>query len=343
MEYGPPPLFRQGISARIRFIFFVLISVILILIDSRLRHLDNFRSAVVGFTTPLVQLVTAPFEALRQSEEYFISKVHLKHTNDQLMEENRRLSLEIARLNEIQEENKRLRELINAVPRSANKVVTAEVQGRLMEENRRLSLEIARLNEIQEENKRLRELINAVPRSANKVVTAEVQGRVADQFTRRLHINVGERDGIKLGMPVLSSSGAVGQITRVIAQQAEVTLITDHRQKISVMNKRTGEHFILAGSGESVMDLLFVSPSADIRKGDQLVTSGLDQLFPREIPAGTVIDVAYKLGETYRNVSVQPAIDVDDTIFVTVILTNPEPTADIATNKQSNKRRRAGR
>ncbi len=296
MEYGPPPLFRQGISARIRFIFFVLISVILILIDSRLRHLDNFRSAVVGFTTPLVQLVTAPFEALRQSEEYFISKVHLKHTNDQLMEE-----------------------------------------------NRRLSLEIARLNEIQEENKRLRELINAVPRSANKVVTAEVQGRVADQFTRRLHINVGERDGIKLGMPVLSSSGAVGQITRVIAQQAEVTLITDHRQKISVMNKRTGEHFILAGSGESVMDLLFVSPSADIRKGDQLVTSGLDQLFPREIPAGTVIDVAYKLGETYRNVSVQPAIDVDDTIFVTVILTNPEPTADIATNKQSNKRRRAGR
>lgn len=297
MEYGPPPLFRQGISARIRFFFFVLVSVILILIDGRLRHLDNFRSAVVGFTTPLVQLVTAPFETIRQSEEYFISKVRLKRTNDELAEE-----------------------------------------------NRRLSLEVARLNEMQEENHRLRELIHAVPRTANKVVTAEVLGRVADQFTRRLHINLGERDGLKVGMPVIGSTGVLGQISRVISQQAEVTLITDHRQKISVSNQRTGERFILAGTGENVMDLLFVLPTTDIQVGDKLVTSGLDKLFPREISTGTVNAIDYKPGETYRNVTVEPTMKIDDILFATVILTDPDRTAELEeTQPQSSKRRRAGR
>ena len=297
MEYGPPPLFRQGISARIRFIFFVLVSVILILIDGRLRHLDNFRSAVVSFTTPLVQLVTAPFETIRQSEEYFISKVRLKRSNDELAEE-----------------------------------------------NRRLSLEVARLNEMQEENHRLRELIHAVPRTANQVVTAEVLGRVADQFTRRLHINLGERDGLKIGMPVIGSTGALGQISRVIAQQAEVTLITDHRQKISVMNDRTGERFILAGTGEDVMDLLFVLPTTDLKVGDKLVTSGLDKLFPREIATGTVVKISHQPGETYRSVSVRPTMKIDDILFATVILTDPDRTAELEeTQPQTSKRRRAGR
>lgn len=297
MEYGPPPLFRQGISARIRFTFFVLVSVILILIDGRLRHLDNFRSAVVGFTTPLVQLVTKPFEAIGQSEEYFISKVRLKRSNDELAEE-----------------------------------------------NRRLSLEVARLNEMQEENHRLRQLIHAVPRTANKVVTAEVLGRVADQFTRRIHINIGERDGLKVGMPVIGSTGALGQISRVISQQAEVTLITDHRQKLSVTNERTGERFILAGTGEDVMDLLFVLPDADIKIGDRLVTSGLDKLFPREISTGTVVNIAYTPGETYRNVSVQPTMKIDDILFATVVLTDPDRTSALEeNNQQSSKRRRAGR
>ena len=108
MEYGPPPLFRQGISARVRFIFFVLISVILILVDGRLRSLDNFRSAAVSFTTPMVELATLPITLLGEGEGYFISKVKLKKANDLLSEENQKLSLEVARLREMREENGRL-------------------------------------------------------------------------------------------------------------------------------------------------------------------------------------------------------------------------------------------
>lgn len=297
MEYGPPPLFRQGISARVRFIFFVLMSVILILVDGRLRSLDDFRSAAVSFTTPLVELATMPMKLFSQTEGYFVSKVRLKNANDQLSEE-----------------------------------------------NRRLSLEVARLREMQEENEHLRRLVSAVPRTSDKVVTAEVLGRVSDQFTRRIKVNLGEKDGLKIGMPVIGASGVLGQVSRLIAHQAEVTLVTDHRQRIAVMNERTGERFILAGTGEEFMDLLFVLPGADIKAGDRLVTSGIDKLFPRLISAGTVLTSEHQPGETYRTVTVSPSFQIDDIQFATIILKDPSlATALDAAKDTGSIRRRAGR
>ncbi len=296
MDYGSPPLFRQGISARVRFIFFVLISIILILIDGRLRSLDNFRSAAVSLTTPMVQLATLPITALGEGEGYFISKAKLKKANDLLSEE-----------------------------------------------NQKLSVEVARLREMKEENDRLRHLVHAVPRAADKVVTGEVLGRVSDQFTRRLHINLGSENGLLVGMPVIGAFGALGQISRVIAKQAEITLITDHRQRIAVMNERTGSRFILAGTGEEVMDLLFVLPNEDIQPGDRLVTSGLDKLFPRQIPVGIVHQTNYKPGETYQAITVTPSVELKDIQFATVILTDPS-VANALEEKASNPiRRRAGR
>lgn len=297
MEYGPPPLFRQGISARVRFIFFVLISVILILVDGRLRSLDNFRSAAVSFTTPMVELATLPITLLGEGEGYFISKVKLKKANDLLSEE-----------------------------------------------NQKLSLEVARLREMREENGRLRQLVHAVPRAADKVVTGEVLGRVSDQFTRRLHINLGTDDGLVVGMPVIGAFGVLGQITRVIAKQAEITLVTDHRQRIAVLNERTGDRFILAGTGEELMDLLFVLPNTDIKSGDRLVTSGLDKLFPRQIPVGRILETKFKPGETYQHVTVQPSVELNDIQFATVILTNPNTASALGEAEQTDSiRRRAGR
>ena len=146
------------------------------------------------------------------------------------------------------------------------------------------------------------------------MVTGEVLGRVSDQFTRRLQINLGEKSGIVQACPS-SRFGILGQITRVAATQSEITLITDHRQRIAVMNERTGERYILAGTGEELMDLLFVQPSADIKGGDRLVTSGLDKIFPRQIMVGTVNETLHKPGETYMAVSVIPSVELEDIQF----------------------------
>ncbi len=293
MEYGPPPLFRQGISARIRFIFYVVISIVLILIDGRLRTLESFRSTIVSFTTPVVQLVSMPFESFNQSEGYFVSKIRLKNNNDALTLE-----------------------------------------------NEKLKLQLGRFNELQLENEHLRQLLAAVPRSENAIKTGEIIGRVPDQFTHRLIIDIGSKDGVEVGMPVIGAHGVIGQISRTVQHQSEVTLLTDHRQRLAVRNERTRKQFIVAGTGEHLIDLLFVLPEDDIRVGDKLITSGLDHLFPPNIMVGTIVSKSHKPGETYQAVSVDPSTPMNDFRFVTVLLANPKPTTELLAPEDNNTNKR---
>lgn len=286
MEYGPPPLFRQGLSTRLRFILFLLASVLLILIDGRFRALDDFRSAISDLTAPIVRALEWPGEAVASASEYFVSKATLREENQ-----------------------------------------------RLTEENQRLSLSVAHLTEMQQENERLRKLVNSVPRTASQVVTAEVLGHMPDPFTRRLRINLGRDDGLLVGMPVIAADGVVGQVSRVVRKSAEVNLLTDHRQQLSVFVARTGENYVLGGNGTDHTDLLFVLPGADLHEGDVLLTSGLDHVFPRHIRAGVIRRITHRPGETYARVEVDMP-DYDDMQFVTVILVDPNPTAELETSEK---------
>lgn len=282
MAYGAPPLFRQGVSARARFLFFLMLSLAAILVDGRLRSLDGLRSAVVSFTSPIVEAIHLPGRILGEGQGYFMSK---------------------RRLNE-------------------------EVQ-RLSEENQLLQLTAARYEEVQQENESLRRLINTVPRTADKVATAEVVGRIADPFSRRIQINIGSREGVDVGMPVIGPFGVLGQISRVVNRLSEVTLLTDHTIRLSVINRRTGAFFILSGTGDDKLSVLFALPSADIRKGDELITSGLDNLFPKAILAARVTATSYQPGEPYQRVEAAAVADVEDIQFATVVLANPNPAAGL--------------
>ena len=74
MAYGAPPLFRQGVSIRARFLFFLMLSLAVILVDGRLRALDDFRSALTSFLTPFKEVVQLPGLFIENSAGYFISK-----------------------------------------------------------------------------------------------------------------------------------------------------------------------------------------------------------------------------------------------------------------------------
>lgn len=282
MAYGAPPLFRQGVSARARFLFFLMLSLAAILVDGRLNALDGVRSTIVSFTSPVVEAIGMPARWIGSAEGYFMSK---------------------RRLNE-------------------------EVQ-RLSHENQLLQLKAARFEEFQQENETLRRLISAVPRTADKVATAEVIGRIADPFSRRIQLNVGALEGLAVGMPVIGPFGVLGQVSRVVNRLSEVTLISDHTLRISVVNRRTGAFFILAGTGEDELSVLFALPSADIRAGDELVTSGLDHLFPKQILAAVVLGAGYQPGEPYQRVTARPVADLNSVQFATVVLTNPNPAAGL--------------
>lgn len=283
MAYGAPPLFRQGVSIRARFLFFLMLSLAVILVDGRLRALDDFRSALTSFLTPFKEVVQLPGLFIENSAGYFISKKNLNE----------------------------------------------EIQ-RLTKENQLLQLDAARMEEMRQENENLRHLVSALAATTDHVVTTEVIGRPADPFSRRIQIAAGALDGVQVGMPVIGPFGVLGQVSRTVSHQSEVTLISDHKSRISVINNRTGQIFLLAGTGDSgLLTVTFAQPSADLQPGDELVTSGLDHLYPKAVLTAIVKSSTYVPGEAYRRVEATAAADLTDVQFATVVLVNPHPTAEL--------------
>lgn len=283
MAYGAPPLFRQGVSIRARFLFFLMLSLAVILVDGRLRALDDFRSALTSFLTPFKEVVQLPGLFIENSAGYFISKKNLNE----------------------------------------------EIQ-RLTKENQLLQLDAARMEEMRQENENLRHLVSALDATTDHVVTTEVIGRPADPFSRRIQIAAGALDGVQVGMPVIGPFGVLGQVSRTVSHQSEVTLISDHKSRISVINNRTGQIFLLAGTGDSgLLTVAFAQPSADLQPGDELVTSGLDHLYPKAVLTAIVKSSTYVPGEAYRRVEATAAADLTDVQFATVVLVNPHPTAEL--------------
>lgn len=283
MAYGVPPLFRQGVSIRARFLFFLMLSLAVILVDGRLRALDDFRSALTSFLTPFKEVVQLPGLFIENSAGYFISKKNLNE----------------------------------------------EIQ-RLTKENQLLQLDAARMEEMRQENENLRHLVSALAATTDHVVTTEVIGRPADPFSRRIQIAAGTLDGVQVGMPVIGPFGVLGQVSRTVSHQSEVTLISDHKSRISVINNRTGQIFLLAGTGDSgLLTVAFAQPSADLQPGDELVTSGLDHLYPKAVLTAIVKSSTYVPGEAYRRVEATAAADLTDVQFATVVLVNPHPTAEL--------------
>lgn len=283
MAYGAPPLFRQGVSIRARFLFFLMLSLAVILVDGRLRALDDFRSALTSFLTPFKEVVQLPGLFIENSAGYFISKKNLNE----------------------------------------------EIQ-RLTKENQLLQLDAARMEEMRQENENLRHLVSALAATTDHVVTTEVIGRPADPFSRRIQIAAGALDGVQVGMPVIGPFGVLGQVSRTVSHQSEVTLISDRKSRISVINNRTGQIFLLAGTGDSgLLTVAFAQPSADLQPGDELVTSGLDHLYPKAVLTAIVKSSTYVPGEAYRRVEATAAADLTDVQFATVVLVNPHPTAEL--------------
>ncbi|HEX7156034.1 MAG TPA: rod shape-determining protein MreC, partial [Burkholderiaceae bacterium] len=84
MEYGPPPLFNQGVPARARLAFFSFLAVALIVIDARVNALDAIRTGVEVMLYPLQRSLLWPRDALEQVGGYFTSVGSLTRENEHL-------------------------------------------------------------------------------------------------------------------------------------------------------------------------------------------------------------------------------------------------------------------
>lgn len=178
---------------------------------------------------------------------------------------------------------------------------------RLTRENFENAALLQQLKALEAENAQLRNLLAARERLPVTLKVAEVLYAARDPFSRKVIIDRGSRNDVRPGQPVVDNRGVVGQVTRVYPWLSEVTLVTDKGQFVPVQNVRNGLRGVLGGTGsDGTLELRFVPLQADYQNGDELVTSGIDGVYPPGLPVAQVTQVERSAMQLFARVTCAP-------------------------------------
>ena len=186
-------------------------------------------------------------------------------------------------------------------------------------ENDALKLAIAQLQGKAVEADRLAELLNF--RNSHKdvpMVGARVIGASAGTASRTVEIDRGERDGIRRDMPVITPDGAVGKVIEVYRDNAQVLLLTDKDGGAGALLIESRIQSPVVGTGEPLLSMKYVANDDKVNVGEQVVTSGMDKIFPRDIPVGIVQEI--KPGIPFKTILLRPAAKLNRLEAVIVLL-----------------------
>jgi rod shape-determining protein MreC len=193
----------------------------------------------------------------------------------------------------------------------------AALRGRVQE----LERDATQLDELELENARLRELLAFRAEQPDDYMSARVIGWDATGRARTVTIDRGESDGVVRGAAVIAPPGVVGHVFRTSPHAARVLLITDHNSGVDALVQRTRARGIVEGREIGGIGLKFVKRTESLEVGDEVVTSGMDRIFPKGLPVGTIAMVDKRGQGLFQYASIRPAVDFDRLEEVLVLRT----------------------
>ncbi len=187
----------------------------------------------------------------------------------------------------------------------------------LREANIKLSNEIANLKEAKLENIRLTKLLNLKKLNNFGVISGKIVNKSLIQIRNTITINIGENEGAKVNMPVITDDGLVGRIVATSNNYSIAQIILNKELKITVKCQRSRADGILNFDGFQALTVMNVPKSADVNVGDLFITSEYSNHFPAGIPVGTVIE-AGNLDNLFKKVVIKPAVNFEtlEEVFV---------------------------
>jgi rod shape-determining protein MreC len=139
-------------------------------------------------------------------------------------------------------------------------------------------------------------------------------------------INQGSADGVEVNDVIANANGLVGRVVLTTKDLSKVQLITDSNCSVGALIERTRRQGIVRGDGGATIELFDVPALADVQPGDRILTAGIDGIYPRGIPIGTVLRA--EPGQSlFKEVIVRPAADFRSIEEVIVIHTRKIPPA----------------
>jgi rod shape-determining protein MreC len=169
----------------------------------------------------------------------------------------------------------------------------------------------------------LQQLLDLRDRSNLRTTAAEIIGSAASPEFRTVTIDKGRSAGVKTDMAVIAPSGVVGRVVVPSARSAKVQLLIDRNAAAGAIVERSRAQGVVVGAGDGRLLLEYMSEAAEVVVGDDVVTSGIDGIYPKGFVIGKV-DGVERSGGAYKRISVRPAVDFGSLEDVLVVLT-PTP------------------
>ncbi|MBI3405155.1 MAG: rod shape-determining protein MreC [Acidobacteria bacterium] len=203
-------------------------------------------------------------------------------------------------LRKTRQENQSLREEISGL-----KIKSAQLESRAAEADR-LGILL-----------QFRESHPDVPLLAAKVIGAAAVGT-----SKTIYINRGIEDKVAKNMGVITPDGVVGKIYEVYSNSSQVLLMTDKDSGVGSLLASSRTQGVVRGTGDPEPALQYVINDEKVEAGERILTSGLDKIFPKDLPVGTVVSATS--GNPFKKITVRTAVRLDRLEEVLVLLTRQE-------------------
>ena len=193
---------------------------------------------------------------------------------------------------------------------------------KLKEENRELKERLNKLlymeteyNEVITENKRLKELLELKKGLTYDIISARVISHDPFNWFRAITIDKGHKDGIVVDAPVVTvidyQIALVGKTVIVDENTTRILLLTDTLLAVPAKVLRTGDNCLIQGNGTPKLILDYLLQESVINIGDEIVTSGIGEIYPSGIPIGIVTDIKTGEEEYFKHAIVKPKVAIN--------------------------------
>jgi rod shape-determining protein MreC len=180
----------------------------------------------------------------------------------------------------------------------------------LKQKNIILESEITQLKEMQQENSILKKTLSISENDQPIKEMASITGKDIQGIQDWILINKGSKQEIMKDMTAISPEGAlVGKVSEINRSFAKITLITQKDSVVAgiIEDNRVEGLIKRDNSGGLFMD--FIPKAEKLEIGDRIITSGMDNLYPKGILIGKIENIDSSENQIFQKINISLAAD----------------------------------
>ena len=166
--------------------------------------------------------------------------------------------------------------------------------------------------------------------AAYPLIPARVINNSLHSVDNFLTLNVGTANGVRPGLAVVAAAGVVGRVKVATEHYATVTSLLHSQTKVSAKIKRDNTFGTVSWPGEDPNTGLLdnVLRETRLQRGDTVVTSGYNAVFPEGVLIGTIESFRKEPDKNFWTIRLRLSVNFANLAYVYVVTSRPKAERD---------------